>query len=70
MTEQTQDAQDGGLTLNDITLAVQVIDIASARGAIRGEEMAAVGILRQRFTAFLKANETVAYPKEEEASAE
>jgi len=50
MTEQTQDA--------GITLAVQLIDVASARGAIRGEEMAAVGILRQRFSAFLKANET------------
>lgn len=69
MTEQTQDA---GLTLNDITLAVQLIDVASARGAIRGEEMAAVGILRQRFSAFLKANEAAPEAPEapEEASAE
>ena len=69
MTEKTEDV---GLTLNDITLAVQLIDVASARGAIRGEEMAAVGILRQRFSAFLKANETAPEATEapEEASAE
>ena len=66
MTEQTQDT---GLTINDIQLAVQIIDVASMRGAIRGEEMAAVGILRQRFTAFLGVNDPT--PKvTEEAPAE
>lgn len=65
----TEQAQDASLTLNDITLAVQLIDVASIRGAIRGEEMAAVGILRQRFTAFLSAN-TPAPEAPEEASAE
>jgi hypothetical protein len=66
MREQTQDM---GLTINDIQLAVQVIDVAAARGAIRGEEMAAVGILRQRLTAFLSTNEPA--PKvTEEAPAE
>ena len=70
MTEQTQDV---GLTLNDIQLAVQIIDVASVRGAIRGEEMAPVGILRERFVAFLKVNETAKTPvpeATEEAAAE
>lgn len=53
MAEKTEDV---GLTLNDIQLVIQLIDVASIRGAIRGKEMAAVGILRGRFEAFLNAN--------------
>lgn len=66
MTEQNREAD---LTLDDIKLAVQLIDVASIRGAIRGEEMAAVGVLRGRFTAFLGANTPVPEATEE-ASAE
>jgi hypothetical protein len=51
-TEQAQE-QGPGLSLNDIAAAVQIIDAASARGAIRGEEMVAVGTVRERFMAFL-----------------
>ena len=50
--EQAQE-QGPGLSLNDIAAAVQIIDAASARGAIRGEEMVAVGTVRERFMAFL-----------------
>jgi hypothetical protein len=32
-----------------------VIDMVSTRGAIRGDELAPVGALRERFVAFLKA---------------
>ncbi len=68
MTEQTQDV-NVGLTINDIQLAVQLIDVVSARGAIRGDEMVVIGGLRQRFTSFLKENEPA--PKvTEEAVAE
>ena len=45
--------QGPGLSLNDIAAAVQIIDASSARGAIRGEEMVAVGTVRERFMAFL-----------------
>lgn len=51
-TEQAQE-QGPGLSLNDIAAAVQIIDASSARGAIRGEEMVAVGTVRERFMAFL-----------------
>lgn len=54
-TQTTEEAQDQGpgLSLNDIAAAVQIIDASSARGAIRGEEMVAVGTVRERFMAFL-----------------
>lgn len=54
MTEQVQE-QQVGLSLQDIAAAVQVVDLASSRGAIQGPEMMAVGSLRERFVAFLKA---------------
>ena len=54
MTEETKVEDQGpGLSLNDIAATVQIIDAASARGAIRGEEMVAVGTVRERFMAFL-----------------
>ena len=56
MTEETQ-AQAPSLSLNDISNVVQVIDMVSSRGAIRGDELAPVGILRERFVAFLKASQ-------------
>jgi hypothetical protein len=52
-TQAAEQAQGPGLGLNDIAAAVQIIDAASARGAIRGEELVAVGTVRERFMAFL-----------------
>ena len=54
MTDQVE-AQAPGLSLNDIANAISVIDIATSRGSIRGEELTQVGALRDRFVAFLKA---------------
>lgn len=51
---------------NDIALAVQVIDIASARGALRGEELATVGMLRNKFVKLLEEAQQTA-PTEEPA---
>lgn len=48
------------LTLNDIAAAVQIIDIVSARGAFRGEELSQVGALRDKYAAFLKAAQEAA----------
>ena len=42
------------LTINDIAAALQVIDIVTARGAFRGEELSQVGMLRDKFAAFVK----------------
>lgn len=42
------------ITLQDITAAVQIIDLASSRGAIRGEEMSAVGQVRTNLAEFVE----------------
>lgn len=43
------------LTLNDIAAMVQIIDIVSARGAFRGDELSQVGQLRDKCASFVKA---------------
>ena len=50
--------QEVGLSYQDINAAIQVIDIVSARGAIRCEEIVQVGTLRERFVAFLRHAQT------------
>lgn len=64
MTDETQVAsgeaqvedqeQAPGLSLQDISAAVQIIDVVTPRGAFRGEELASVGMVRERFMAFLR----------------
>jgi hypothetical protein len=53
-TTEAQEQQAPGLSLNDIMAAVQIIDIVTQRGAIRGEELVSVGTVRERFVAFLR----------------
>lgn len=43
------------LTINDLAAVVQIIDIVSARGAFRGDELSQVGALRDKYAAFIKA---------------
>jgi hypothetical protein len=50
MTEQTQQTV---LTLGDIATVVQLIDVVSRRGGIAGNEMAAVGALRNKLETYL-----------------
>jgi hypothetical protein len=45
---------------------VQIIDIVTKRGAFEGSELADVGTVRNRLTAFLEANKP---PEEEGAEA-
>jgi len=53
-----QEAQEGqqeiGLSYNDIISAVQIIDVVTDRGAVRGDELLQVGTVRERFVAFLR----------------
>jgi hypothetical protein len=66
-----QAANDAGLSLQDISACVQVIDVVSQRGAIRGNELQAVGTLREKLVGFLKAaqenGQPVDIPGEENA---
>jgi len=46
--------QSGGLNFGDIQAAVQIIDVCTQRGAIKGDELVQVGTVRERFVAFLR----------------
>lgn len=65
MTEQT----DPQLNLNDFVTVVNVIDVCTERGAFKGNELLAVGTVRERLAAFIKANtpESAQALSEEEA---
>ena len=52
MTEETAQ-ENPGLSLQDLAMTLLIIDTVSQRGAIKGEEMADVGALRNRIKAFL-----------------
>ena len=65
MNDQVEDAQVVGddlgeqpvgvnLTLQDIATFVQIIDVASRRGAFEGRELAGVGMLRKKTEEFLR----------------
>lgn len=54
------------VTNNDIADVVQIIDACSARGAFRGEELAAVGTLRNKLANYLQALKEAAEPEAEE----
>lgn len=43
------------LTINDIAAAIQIIDIVTARGGFRGDELSQVGALRDKYVAFVNA---------------
>lgn len=60
MTEQPQ------LTLNDFALVVNIIDVCTERGAFKGNELAPIGQLREKFVVFIKANT----PEEEQTETE
>jgi hypothetical protein len=50
------DATPVQLQLQDLLLAAQVVQLASSRGAIKAEEMEAVGGLYNRLVTFLQAS--------------
>jgi hypothetical protein len=69
MTEQTSPQ----LNLNDFVTVVNIIDVCTERGSFKGNELLTVGTLRERFSAFVKANtpaETTAETPLEETETE
>lgn len=53
MTETNAQPQEApSINLNDVEAVIRIIDVSVERGAIRGEEMLAVGTIRQRFADF------------------
>ena len=50
-----EEQQAPNLSLQDISTFVQIIDLCSKRGGFEGQEMEAIGGLRNRTVAFLNA---------------
>lgn len=78
MTEETQtevQAEAPTINVSDVAAMLQIIDTAAQRGAFRGEEMSAVGGVRDKAAAFIDfiraaAEEAEGAATEEEEAAE
>jgi hypothetical protein len=58
--------QAPGLTLQDLVLVAQIIQLTSQRGAFKAEELADVGGLYNKLVAFLQSTGAIAPAKTEE----
>lgn len=56
-----------GLTVQDIANAVSIIDVCVKRGAVEGNELSAVGSVRDKLVKYVEENKNVA-AKENETS--
>lgn len=56
MDYQQQQEQKVTITLGDLSTVLQLIDVVSTRGGFQGNELAGVGMLRNKIEAFLRQN--------------
>lgn len=56
MSEQNKQLEPVQISLQDIATVVQMIDVTSRRGAFEGNEMAGIGMLRNKLEMFLRQN--------------
>jgi hypothetical protein len=73
METETQTQQTGGLensiTLNDLVLLRNIVNVASKRGAFSAEEFSDIGAVYNKIDTFLKMNlKKMEEPEEEENS--
>lgn len=54
--DMQQQEQEVTITLGDLSTLLQLIDVVSQRGGIQGNEMAGVGMLRNKLEAYLRQN--------------
>lgn len=45
------------VTVNDLYAVIKFIDLASSRGAVRGDELSAVGTLREKFVKIVEESQ-------------
>lgn len=50
----TNEQPESGISLTDLNLLVQIVDLASSRGAFRGAELTQVGAVYDKVSGFLK----------------
>jgi hypothetical protein len=62
MSEENKTETPPSISLNDLAVILQLIDVCAQRGAFQGSEMKDIGILRERIHTFVEANK----PEEEE----
>ena len=53
MSEETQEVQAPEVNIGDFGAILQIIDVASTRGAFKGAELSTVGAIRDRVAAFV-----------------
>lgn len=68
--EQPADAGNPGLTLQDLVLVVQIIQLSSSRGAFRAEELQTIGALYNKMVTFLESTGALQRAKEEQPASE
>ena len=56
--------------VTDLEAVVQIIDACSQRGAFKGDELASVGNVRNRISAFVQANKPATETQADEAQGE
>lgn len=54
--QEQQEQEPVQISLQDIATVVQLVDVVSRRGGIEGNEMAGVGMLRNKLEMFLRQN--------------
>lgn len=62
--EQANAEQAQNLSVQDLLLLAQVIQVAANRGAIKAEEMTNVGAVYNKLIAFLQATGAIQAPEE------
>lgn len=65
--EEQQEVTAPTLGVNDLKLMANIIEVVSSRGAIKANEMQAVGMLYNNLMTFLVANGAVEVPQPEVA---
>jgi hypothetical protein len=53
---QQQQEQKVVINFNDLSTVLQLIDVVSTRGGFQGNELAGIGMLRNKLEAFLRQN--------------
>lgn len=68
METQTENSLDNSITLNDLVLLRNIVNVASKRGAFSAEEFSDIGAVYNKIDTFLKMNLKKTEDNDEEKS--
>jgi hypothetical protein len=66
--EATEQSQAPNLSLQDLLLVAQLIQVSTQRGAFRAEELSNIGGLYDRLIAFLNATGAITQPEQSDSA--